>query len=86
MIPSVNDQFYFLGLSMSQENYEKEAKRIGLKIKLVDTDNKIEFEPLLKTKFEPFRVKDIQTILKTNIDRIINEEFLKKEKTLVQII
>lgn len=43
-----------------------------LKIKLCDIDAKLAYEPNQKEKFEPFRTKDIQKIMITLINNIIN--------------
>jgi hypothetical protein len=47
---------------------------------------KREFEPMYKEKFEPFRSKDIQTIMVTVIKRLINTEQLISQNILISII
>lgn len=86
MFPAtIPDQFY-IALHLKQERLEAEAKAMKLKIKLNDIDAKVVFEPGQRVKFEPFRTKDLQKVMMTLINNILNTEQLMTQKIILDIL
>lgn len=86
MFPSLDINVYYIALKMDQSELEKEAKFIEMKIKLVNVESKRVFDPLQKGMFEPFRSKDVQQIMLSKLQRLVNMQLLTKKQIILSII
>ena len=73
-------------MKLDQKELEIEAKYIEMKIKMCDIETKRIFDPLNKGLFEPFRSKDIQYIMLSKLQRIVNMESLRKKEIILDVI
>lgn len=72
MVQSVDLDIFYVGLDMKKEDLESEAQAMKIKIKVFDIDTKQNFSTNFINEFEPFRTKDIQTVLWRKLQRQIN--------------
>lgn len=72
MVQSVQLDIFYVGLDMNKEDLEKEAQAMNIKIKVFDIDTKQNFYTNFRNEYEPFRTKDIQTVLWRKLQRQIN--------------
>lgn len=72
MVQSVDLDIFYVGLDMKKEDLESEAQAMKIKIKVFDIDTKQNFSTNFRNEFEPFRTKDIQTVLWRKLQRQIN--------------
>lgn len=87
LFPTAADpQIFYICLEMPQSKLEQVAHQIKFEMKLTDVDDKKAFDINRKIKYEPFRSKDIQHIMLTEIERIINIQQLKQKNILISII
>lgn len=63
MVQSVELDVFYVGLDMKREDLELEAEAMDIKIKVFDIDTKYTFSKEYRNEYEPFRTKDIQTVL-----------------------
>ena len=79
LFPAVEseDVFYLL-LELSQEDLETNAEDLKYPMKYINENLKTPYDISLKSKFEPFRSKDIQTIMEMIIDETIQRDELEK--------
>ena len=57
---------------MKKEDLEMEAEAMNIKIKIFNIDTKQSFCTMIKNDFEPFRTKDVQTVLWRKLQRQVN--------------
>jgi hypothetical protein len=65
------DVFYVI-LDLKRDDLEREARELKIKLKLFDVDMKKSFHIDFKNDFDPFRSKDVQTVLWRKLQREIN--------------
>ena len=63
MVQSVDLDIFYVGLDMDKEDLESEAQALNIKIKVFDIDTKQSFNRNFRNEYEPFRAKDVQTVL-----------------------
>ena len=63
MVQSVDLDIFYVGLDMDKEDLESEAQALNIKIKVFDIDTKQSFNRNFRNEYEPFRTKDVQTVL-----------------------
>ncbi len=63
MVQSVDLDIFYVGLDLGKHDLEKEAQELKIKLKVFDIDTKKDFSIDLKHEYEPFRSKDVQTVL-----------------------
>ncbi len=63
MVQSVDLDIFYVGLDMNKEDLESEAQALNIKIKVFDIDTKQSFNRNFRNEYEPFRTKDVQTVL-----------------------
>jgi len=87
MVPCANlaNQMLLI-LSLDIALLEREAAYIQLEVKVLDLDLKQPFEPTQRTKFEPFRSKDIQTLILSIIRRLLDFRQLVKTGLIAKVV
>ncbi len=63
MVQSVDLDIFYVGLDLDKEDLESEAQALNIKIKVFDIDTKQSFNRNFRNEYEPFRTKDVQTVL-----------------------
>lgn len=68
---------YYITLRMNQKELELEAEQMELRINMFEIESKRVYNSGNKHLYEPFRSKDIQTIMLSKLRRMINLQGLR---------
>jgi hypothetical protein len=86
MFPSMEPDKIYIALTLALEELELEAEFINMRIKMADLDTKRVYKRLNKGFYEPFRSKDIQNIMLSKLQRIVNIQGLKEKNIILEVI
>lgn len=77
--PSIDDDFYYVMLNLSENELSKQCHILKMRLKLIDSYNYKTFDKKKKSNFEPLRSRQKQEIIYNKVNTILDLHMLKKE-------
>lgn len=79
LAPSIDNDYYFVMLSLSESQLYKQCHNLKMRLKLIDSYNYQVFELSKEANFEPFRSRQRQEIIFHKVNSILDLNMLKSE-------